>query len=113
MIELEGLLRIKSYVGQIARSRRACKEGADMLRRLFSSQFPDLTPEDWLAAAERTWQARNGALVPTYDPALPGRWTASIPSSRCRPFWNEFDALAGVPLMSIRGANSDILSARP
>jgi pimeloyl-ACP methyl ester carboxylesterase len=65
----------------------------------------------WLAAAHRTWQMRNGELQPTYDVRI-ARTFADLDIERpLPPLWNEFDALVGVPMLVIRGANSDILSA--
>jgi hypothetical protein len=73
--------------------------------------FPHLTADQWLAAARRTWQMKQNALVPTYDVRL-ARTLASIDIERLiPPLRNEFDTLAGVPMLVIRGANSDILSS--
>ena len=49
--------------------------------------------------------------MPTYDARL-SRTLAELDIERPLPsMWNEFDALARVPILVIRGANSDILSA--
>ena len=110
IIEPKGLARIKSYVGKLPQPR-SFAEGAEILRRLFDAQFPKLTSEQWLAAARRTWKADDGELVPTYDVRLADT-LAEIDIERPLPaMWNEFDALARVPILVIRGANSDILSA--
>jgi pimeloyl-ACP methyl ester carboxylesterase len=109
VIEPSGLARIKGYVGKLPRPG-GLAEGADILRRLFGAQFPKLTGEHWLAAARRTWKDDNGALVPTYDVQLAGT-LAEFDSGRLPPpLWQQFDALARVPVLVIRGANSDILS---
>jgi pimeloyl-ACP methyl ester carboxylesterase len=111
VIEPKGLVRIKSYVGKLPRPR-SFAEGSEILRRLFAAQFPKLTDEQWLAAARRTWRMKDGALTPTYDVRL-ARTLAGIDIERpLPPLWNEFDALARVPMLVIRGANSDILSAQ-
>jgi pimeloyl-ACP methyl ester carboxylesterase len=110
VIEPAGLARIKGYVGKLPRPA-SFAEGADILRRLFEAQFPKLTPEQWLAAAWRAWKSGNGALVPTYDVEIAstlGEFDSGRPPP---PLWKEFDALACVPILVIRGANSDILSA--
>ncbi len=113
VIEPKGLARLRSYVGKLPQPR-SFEEGAEILRRLFHGQFPKLTGEQWLNAAHHTWQrrdGRDGGLVPTYDVRL-SRTLASIDIERpLQPLWNEFDALKRVPLMVIRGGNSDILSA--
>src|SRR5262249_62370179 len=69
VIEPQGLMRIKSSVGKMPQPR-TFEEGAEILRRLFHSQFPRLGPEDWLASARRMFKEENGRLVTTYDPKL-------------------------------------------
>jgi pimeloyl-ACP methyl ester carboxylesterase len=110
VIDPKGVARIKSYVGKLPQPRNF-DEGAEILRRLFDAQFPKLTAEQWLAAARRAWKLDDGALVPTYDVRL-ARTLAEVDIERPLPaMWNEFDALARVPILVIRGTNSDILSA--
>ena len=109
VIEPKGLMRIRGYVGKLPAPNNF-EEGADILRRLFSAQFPRLTQADWLAAARRSWEERSGRLVPTYDPRL-AKILKGIDLQRpLLPLWAQFDGLARVPIMVIRGANSDILS---
>jgi len=109
VIKPKGLVRIKSYVGKLPPPANY-EEGAEILRRLFDAQFPKLDGGDWLRAAHRTWQVRDGRLVPTYDTQL-ARTLDGMDLERPLPaLWKEFDALANVPLMIIRGANSDLLS---
>ncbi len=109
VVEAKGVARIKSYVGKLPQPR-SYAEGAEILRRLMSAHFPKLTKEQWLGVAQRTWKMRDSELVLSYDVNL-ARALADVDIEQpLPPLWNEFDALARVPLMVIRGANSDILS---
>jgi pimeloyl-ACP methyl ester carboxylesterase len=111
VIEPKGLMRIKGYVGRLPQPR-SFEEAAEILRRLFDAQFPKLGPEDWLAAARRTFkQERDGRLAPTYDVRLAKTMEGVAFDTPLPALWKEFDALANVPLMVIRGENSDILTA--
>ena len=110
VIESEGVARIKSYVGKL-RQPQNLEEGADILRGLFVAQFPKFTAAQWLAAAQRTWKPQAGKLALTYDPALSETLADFDSEHPLPPLWSEFEALAGVPVLVIRGARSDILSA--
>jgi pimeloyl-ACP methyl ester carboxylesterase len=110
VIEPKGLARIKSYVGKLPQPR-SYAEGAGILRRLFAAQFPNLTAEQWLASAQRTWKTGGGELMPTYDVRLASTLAEIDIEHPLPPMWNEFNALARTPILVIRGANSDILSA--
>src|SRR5262245_16849148 len=66
VIELKGLMRIKSYVGKLPRPA-SIFEAAEVLRRLFASQFPKWNDEDWVAFARSTFKDVGGRIVPDYD----------------------------------------------
>jgi pimeloyl-ACP methyl ester carboxylesterase len=106
----QGLMRIMGYVGKLA-TPRDFEDGAQMLRRLFSAQFTRLAPDDWLRWAKRSWTLQaNGRLAPRYDPALSRTLNDVRPEQPPPVMWAQFDALERVPLMAIRGANSDLLT---
>lgn len=109
VIEPKGLVRIKGYVGRMPQPRDF-NDGAEILRRLFNAQFPKLGAGDWIAFSRRTFRERDGRLVPCYDERLASALKGIVPNRAPPPLWKEFDALSGLPLMVVRGANSDILS---
>jgi pimeloyl-ACP methyl ester carboxylesterase len=111
VIEPKGLMRIKGYIGKLPQPR-SYEEGAEILRRLFDAQFPKLTHEDWLASARRAFkEGKGGALEPTYDVKLAKTMEGVDFEKPFPPLWAQFDALPDVPVMVIRGENSDILTA--
>lgn len=110
VIDPKGLLRIRGYVGKLPAPRNF-EEGADILRRLGDAQFPKFDRTDWLRQARRTWKAVNGKLVPDYDPKLAGTLSGLDLERPLPALWGAFDSLTRMPLMVVRGGNSDILSA--
>jgi pimeloyl-ACP methyl ester carboxylesterase len=109
VIDLEGLVRIKSYVGKLPQLS-SFPAAADALRRRFANQFPKWSGDDWLTFARQTFKEAGGRLVPDYDPKLATILEPIGPAQPLPALWKEFDALGRVPMMVIRGANSDILS---
>jgi pimeloyl-ACP methyl ester carboxylesterase len=110
VIELEGVMRIKGYVGKLPQPT-SFGEAADKLRQRFGSHFPKWDDADWRAFAHRTFKEEGGRIVPDYDPALETVLAAVSRERPLPPLWREFDALAHIPVMVVRGTNSDILSA--
>jgi pimeloyl-ACP methyl ester carboxylesterase len=110
VIELEGVMRIKDYVGKLPQPA-SFGEAADKLRQRFGSHFPTWNDADWRAFAHRTFKEEGGRIVPDYDPALATVLAGVSRERPLPPLWREFDALAHIPVMVVRGTNSDILSA--
>jgi len=109
VIEPSGLLRIKRYVGKLPRPK-SFEEGAEILRRLFGQQFTKLTDDEWLAYSHRSFTTGQRSLVPSYDVRLAKSLEGIDFNRPLAPLWAEFDALGRIPLMLLRGENSDILS---
>ena len=110
VIEPKGLARMKTTVGNLPQPR-SLQDGAEILRRLMAPYFPKLTADQWLGYAQQTWQMKKGAVVPFYDPRLARVFAGFDIERRLPTLWNEFDTLVHVPVLVIRGANSDLLSA--
>lgn len=109
VIEPQGLMRIKGYVGKLPQPRTLA-EGAEILRRVFHNQFPKRSSDEWLAAATHTWTERAGLLTLNYDPQLARHLEGIDIECPPPPLWPQFDALARKPLLVVRGAITDLLS---
>src|SRR5271166_134526 len=110
VIEPKGLARIKGYVGKLA-APASYQDGADRLQKLFGSQFPKLTGDDWLAFARRTFKQEGTRLVPDYDVNLAATLATMDLEQALPTMWKELAALARVPVLVLRGVKSDILSS--
>jgi pimeloyl-ACP methyl ester carboxylesterase len=111
VIEPQGLDRIRGYVGRLTLPA-SFQDGARMLRGLFGAHFTRFTDADWLAHARRSWlQDSDGRPAQSYDPGLAATLAPPDPQQPLPQLWEQFGALAGVPVMTIRGENSDLLAA--
>lgn len=111
VIDARGLLRIRGYVGKLPMPR-SYTEGAEILKRLSDQQFPLFDDAEWEMMARRTWTERDGRLVPDYDPNLMKVLEELDLETPLPVLWSYFDGLNAVPLLAIRGANSDLLAEK-
>ncbi len=109
VIEVQGLLRIRGYVGRLP-SPRNWPEAGDILRRISDSQFPRITAKEWEDIARLTWRENDGRLELAYDPALLKTVDAMDLEKPLPVLWHLFEGLRPVPVLAIRGEHSDILS---
>ena len=108
VIEPVGLARIRGYIGKLPQPG-SWDEAVAMLRQVAGAQFTGLADADWLAYAETTFETEGGAFRTRYDPALMNN-LAKLDLDAVPTLWPQFEALGGVPVLVIRGANSDLLS---
>ena len=109
VIEPRGLARIKSYVGRTP-TPDDWSDAAHIQRRLHGGHFTAWSDSDWDDFARLTYREEDGRPVPDYDPALAATLDG-VEFDRPMPaLWDEFRALKTIPVMVIRGANSDLLS---
>lgn len=109
VIEAEGLAFIMSYLG-VEPQAESFEEAARALAATFGPAFPDLTPEQWLGFARTIYRDEGGRPRLSYDPRLREAVEATMAEGPVE-LWELFDACAAVPLLAIRGENSNILSA--
>jgi len=109
VIDTGGLLRIRGYVGKLP-IPETLQEGADILRRMSGEQFPAFTDEQWLSMARGTWHETADGLVLSYDANLMKTLEAVDPEAPLPDLWPLFETLKPIPLLVVRGGNSDLLS---
>jgi pimeloyl-ACP methyl ester carboxylesterase len=108
-IEFAGVMRIKSYVGKLP-PLTSWKNAIDFLRQNACAHFTNVTDSDWDTYARMTFVEERGQIKLRYDPTLARTLDAVTPDAPMPELWPQFEALANVPVLGIRGENSDILS---
>ena len=106
-IDRAGLDRIFDYVGR----NPAAKTHEELAARLpkYMPGFANVSQDRWLAEARLHYTQTEDGLRITYDPALREAFLAAFAGPPV-DLWPLFDALAGLPVALLRGANSDLLS---
>ena len=104
-----GLDRIKAYAGRLPPPKN-WDDAIAQTRSMFGSAWPNLSAQRWSVLTRRGYREdETGALRVDADPMI-GEMLRAAPAATADlwPFWR---ALRGIPLLVIRGAQSDILSA--
>lgn len=110
VIETDGLDKIKSYVGQ-GRSFPTWLHAARALEEVQTANFPNFEIEDWLTMAKRGMVlGNNGRIAFDYDMKIAEPILSADAAAVPPDLWPAFEALAGRPLLFVRGAISSLFS---
>jgi pimeloyl-ACP methyl ester carboxylesterase len=109
VIEREGLARIVAYVGRVPLPAD-WKEATELVYEMNKRQFTAVPTAQWAEFARQVFNDDNGLPAPSYDPKLSN--AVSVMGGPTPELWPQFEALAHVPLLVLRGENSDLLSAK-
>lgn len=108
-VDPEGVGRILTYVGKDVRFK-SWDDAADAIAANYGASFDRYSHDDWVRMAKRNCREENGEIRFDYDMAIaePFKTTGPTPHVDLWPF---FAALAQKPLLVVRGAKSDLLTA--
>jgi len=108
VLEPAGLDKIVDYVGKDARYP-SWQAAADAARGLFGASFPGRSNASWLGYVHRTMvEDADGTVRYDYDPHIADPFKAG--KTTPPDLWGGLDALAGRPVLLLRGALSDLLA---
>ena len=107
VIEEDAMATIRDYIGR--NPAQDNHEDAARARATQWTRFNDVPHARWLAEVRAHYAQTADGLVIRYDPKL----RDAVMATKDEPtpdLWPLYDALGGLPLALIRGANSDLLS---
>jgi len=105
-LDPQGLDVINDYIGRNPPYKTY--EQAARARGKVMKSFANVSRERWLEEVRKHYEETDDGLAINYDPKL----RDAVLEAGAQPLpdlWPLFDALAGLPLALIRGANSDLL----
>jgi pimeloyl-ACP methyl ester carboxylesterase len=108
-IDRAGIDRILSYVGNDVRFS-SWDEAARGIAAHYGGAFERYSHEDWMKMARRNCREDNGEIRFDYDMAIAEPFKTSGPTPNV-DLWPFFAALGQKPLLVVRGAKSDLLTA--
>jgi pimeloyl-ACP methyl ester carboxylesterase len=109
-VDPAGIDRILTYVGKDVRFN-SWDEAADAIAANYGGNFERFTHADWVAMAKRNCREENGEIRFDYDMAIAEPFKTAGPTPQA-DLWPLFAALASKPLLIVRGAKSDLLTAQ-
>lgn len=110
-LEIEGLERIKSYVGKNRDLTISWAEALEQTKLNNSHGFPKLNNGEWLSFTKNLYRVnKDGNLELNYDPNIAIPFHSVDSQGVSVDLWPVFDSIASTPLMLIRGALSDLVT---
>ena len=108
-LDSAGLARIAGYVGR-TRPISNWDEAAAAIEAIDGAVFPEYKGADWVRMARRRFvEQPEGGLRPDYDLNISKPFVSTARAGDLWPFFQSFRAL---PILALRGAQSDLLSPR-
>ncbi len=104
-----GWARIKTSLGRM-KEPASWSEAVTLLRENLGSQFTGLEAQDWVDHARATFLDEGGRPKRNFDNGLLTSIKAQNFDEELPTFWPQFDGLRHLPLLVIRGGNSDLFS---
>jgi pimeloyl-ACP methyl ester carboxylesterase len=108
-IDPVGLRRIAGYAGKLP-PVSSWAEAAAQAKSVYGLALPGLSDKEWLDYAHQSYRENTSGLpVPDMDPKISEAF--SNPTTAPSDLWPLYAQIRGVPMLVIRGALSDLLSA--
>ena len=108
-VDTSGIDRILSYVGKDVRFKD-WDEAANTIASNYGASFDRYSHEDWVKMARRNCREIDGEIGFNYDMAIAEPFRSGGPAPQV-DLWPLFQVLASKPLLVVRGAKSDLLTA--
>ena len=109
-LETKGIKRIASYVGKTSQVK-SWADATAITKAINKSAFPNFTDEEWEDFARNIFKDDNGKLRLNYDPGIAIPFKDMDTGSAAPDLWPQFEAIVSIPMLLIRGANSDLISS--
>jgi pimeloyl-ACP methyl ester carboxylesterase len=107
VVERTGLARISAYVGRVP-IPNSWADATKLVRDLNKRAFPKVSDQEWEEIARQWYNEAKGRPAPGYDQKLSN--ALSVLDGPMPTLWPQFEALRRIPLLVLRGENSDLLS---
>ena len=111
VIETAGLARIMGYAGKVP-IPADWEEATELVRSMNRRFFTNLTDAEWRKLARQLFGEDNGRPASNYDAKISNALSEIDITQKLPEMWPQFEALTHIPVMVVRGENSDLLSAR-
>lgn len=103
-LQPEGAARVASYAGKLG-PIRTWDEAVAQCRSVSEEALPGVSDDEWLTIARQRYREEpDGTVVIDHDPGI----TLGPPSTEDP--WSIFERLAGIPILLLRGAITDLLA---
>ncbi len=109
-IDPKGIARIASYVGVTVAPPETWDDAVARLKTINGTLF-DMPDSEWMRMARATYREDQGKPVLDYDMKIGDATRAQMAQPQAFDPWALFAAYANIPLLVVRGANSDLLAA--